>query len=233
MLGRSDHTRNVFRTSLHTTYCKQNYCTRNGRKNAIVRKGKGSRLVGGTQLVVFPRPNRPQLKKATSRDPLSSRDPLPLPLPKEVQKGGRGPGRKAGMGSRLVAFFGQNRGQEAWEYHEPGHTNEPGPLAFSQIVLRPLRAIALHELLHELLRQQRTIAAAPLVESTPSESPNSQFSPQGPKIEKIQDRPPGLKFSIEIEIFKRAPHQNPCFCGRNSEGPGLKISSEIEIFNLA
>ena len=39
-------------------------------------------------------------------------------------------------------------------------------------------------------------------------------SPKGPKIEKIQDRPPGLKFSIEIENFKRATHQTPIFfCG--------------------
>ena len=55
-------------------------------------------------------------------------------------------------------------------------------------------------------------------------------NPKGPKIEKIQERPPGLKFSIEIEIFKRATHQTPFFAG-NSEGPGLKMSSEIEIFN--
>ena len=40
------------------------------------------------------------------------------------------------------------------------------------IVLRPYRAIASHELLYELLRQQTTIAATPLAESTPS--PNSQ-----------------------------------------------------------
>ena len=58
----------------------------------------------------------------------------------------------------------------------------------------------------------------------------SNSNPKGPKIEKIQDRPPGLKFSIEIEIFKRATHQTLIFVG-NSEGPGLKISSEIEIFN--
>ena len=37
--------------------------------------------------------------------------------------------------------------------------------------------------------------------------------PKGPKIEKIQDRPPGLKFSSEIEIFKRATRQTPIFCG--------------------
>ena len=59
---------------------------------------------------------------------------------------------------------------------------------------------------------------------------SAEKSPKGPKIEKIQDRPPGLKFSIEIEIFKRATRQTPIFVG-NSEGPGLKISSEIEIFN--
>ena len=41
------------------------------------------------------------------------------------------------------------------------------------VVLRPLQAIASHELLHELLRQQTTIAATPLAESTPS--PNSQI----------------------------------------------------------
>ena len=57
-----------------------------------------------------------------------------------------------------------------------------------------------------------------------------ECDPKGPKIEKIQDRPPGLKFSIEIENFKRATQQTPIFVG-NSEGPGLKISIEIENFN--
>ena len=41
------------------------------------------------------------------------------------------------------------------------------------IVLRRLRASASHELLHELLRQQTTIAVIPLAESIPS--PNSQL----------------------------------------------------------
>ena len=54
--------------------------------------------------------------------------------------------------------------------------------------------------------------------------------PKGPKIEKIQDRPPGLKISSGIEIFKRATRQSPIFVGK-SEGPGLKFSSEIEIFD--
>ena len=41
--------------------------------------------------------------------------------------------------------------------------------------------------------------------------------PEGPNLEKIQDHPPGLKFSSEIEDFKRATHQTPIFVG-NSEG---------------
>ena len=36
---------------------------------------------------------------------------------------------------------------------------------------------------------------------------------KGPKIEKIQDRPPGLKFSIEIEKFNLDTQQTPIFCG--------------------
>ena len=71
------------------------------------RRGKGSRLVGGTRLVVFPRPNRPQFEKATSRDPLSSRDPLPLAPSQRGAEGGEGsrpegggPGSKGGRGPR-------------------------------------------------------------------------------------------------------------------------------------
>ena len=100
-------------------------------------EARGPRLVGGTRLVVFPRPNRPQFERATSRDPLSSRDPLPLALPKEVQKGGRGPGRRGGVPARrgvgvpARGILRPIRCQAAWEYHEPGPPNEPGPLAFS------------------------------------------------------------------------------------------------------
>ena len=39
--------------------------------------------------------------------------------------------------------------------------------------------------------------------------------PKGPKIEKNQDRPPGLKFSIEIENFKRATQQTPFLGGES------------------
>ena len=41
--------------------------------------------------------------------------------------------------------------------------------------------------------------------------------PKGPKIEKIQDRPPGFKFSVEIENFNLDPQQPLLFVG-NSEG---------------
>ena len=65
--------------------------------------------------------------------------PCPLPLPKviEVQEGGGSrqeggrPGSKRGRGPGSWCSSGCT-GQEAWEYHEPGPPNEPGPLAFSQ-----------------------------------------------------------------------------------------------------
>ena len=38
-----------------------------------------------------------------------------------------------------------------------------------------------------------------------------------------------LKFSSELEIFKRATHQTPIFCGEFWRS-GLKISSDLEIF---
>ena len=73
-------------------------------------KCEGSRLVGGTRLVVFPRcltPYRP--KNTTSRDPYppSSRDPpfRPGPLPPSAPlwegQGARGPGSRGGPGSWL------------------------------------------------------------------------------------------------------------------------------------
>ena len=64
--------------------------------------------------------------------------------------------------------------------------------------------------------------------------------PKGPKIEKIQDRPPGLKFSIEIEIFKRATRQPPIFVGKSEEfqsrltffNRDWKFQSRLILFNL-
>ena len=51
--------------------------------------------------------------------------------------------------------------------------------------------------------------------------------PKGPKIEKIQDHPPGLKYSNETD---QEPPTKPLFSVGNSESPGLKISIEIEHF---
>ena len=49
--------------------------------------------------------------------------------------------------------------------------------------------------------------------------------PKGPNLEKFKI----LKFSGELEIFKRATHQSPIFCGEFWRS-GLKISSDLEFF---
>ena len=91
--------------------------------------------------MVFPRPNRPQFEKTMSRDPLSSRDPLPL-APSQIGAGGGGGSRpgggvpaRRGVGVPARGVLRPVRGQEAWEYHEPGPPNEPGPLAFPQLCI--------------------------------------------------------------------------------------------------
>ena len=82
--------------------------------------------------MVFPRPNRPQCGKAMSRA-----GPR-CPFPKKRRRGGGGsrpegggPSSKGGRGVPARGVLRPARGQEAWEYHEPGPPNEPGPLAFS------------------------------------------------------------------------------------------------------
>ena len=91
--------------------------------------------------MVFPRRNRPQLEKP---GPALEPGPLaPCPFSKRCRRvGGKGgPGSK-GVGSRLAAGVGvlargvlrPVRGQEVWEYYEPGPPNEPGPLAFSHLL---------------------------------------------------------------------------------------------------
>ena len=90
--------------------------------------------------------------------------------------------------------------------------------------------------LESLDSRKWTFLKRPLFQKTPFSEPDyrrgqlgmSTF--QGPNIEKIQDRSPGLKFSIEIQNFKRATQQTPIIVA-NSEGPRLKFSIEIEIFN--
>ena len=82
-------------------------------------------------------PHRPQSEKATSWDPLEA-GPLALsPFPKEVQGGGgyppeRGVPARRGVGVLARGALQFVRGQEAWEYHEPGTPHEPGRLVFSR-----------------------------------------------------------------------------------------------------
>ena len=101
------------------------------------RRGKGSRLVGGSGLVVFPRPDRPQFEKAVSQDPVLSWDPSPCPFPERCREGGV-PERKGGPGSKGGRGPGSQcssacAGPRRMGIPRAGSPNEPGPLAFSQL----------------------------------------------------------------------------------------------------
>ena len=89
---------------------------KSSRESLWLGKCEGSRLVGGTRLVVFPRcltPYRP--KNTTSRDPYppssrdpppSGRDPSPPSAPLWKGQGARGPGSRGGPGSWLSRTVG-------------------------------------------------------------------------------------------------------------------------------
>ena len=92
--------REVFLTLSGFSWCHKSFahscCQVQVAKNTPrVSRGKGSRFVGGTRLVVFPRPNRPQFEKATSPE----RGPLALP-PSQRGAGRGGTSRKGGPGSK-------------------------------------------------------------------------------------------------------------------------------------
>ena len=53
-----------------------------------IRRGKGYRLVRGTRLVVFPRPNRPQVEKVEPGTPLEPEPLAPYPFLKRRRRGG-------------------------------------------------------------------------------------------------------------------------------------------------
>ena len=98
-------------------------------------KCEGSRLVGGTRLVVFPRfltPYRP--KNTTSRDPCppSSRDPPSRPgppPPAPIWEGARGKGSRLERGSRLVVFLCCGRfGRGNTTSRVPPTSRDPLPL---------------------------------------------------------------------------------------------------------
>ena len=99
------------------------------------RRGKGSRLVEGTRLVVFPRPNRPRSEKATSRNP--SRAGTPCPFPKRCRRGRGVPERvpaRRGVGVLARGILRLIRCQAAWEYHEPGPFGVFFPLFYGHSV---------------------------------------------------------------------------------------------------
>ena len=98
-------------------------------------EGQGVPARWGDPARGIPTPKPPTVRENHEQGPPLEPGPLaPCPLPKRCRgggrsvtgsKGGRGPGSKGG-------FLRPVRGQEAWEYHELGPPNEPGPLAFSQ-----------------------------------------------------------------------------------------------------
>ena len=57
--------------------------------------------------------------------------------------------------------------------------------------------------------------------------PDSQVTLRAQRLNKNQDRPTGLKFSSEIENFKRATHQTPIFFAGNSEGQDWTFSEQL------
>ena len=82
-------------------------------------------------------PKPPTIRESHKLGPPLEPGPLaPCPFQRGAMKGG--PGRKGGVPARrgvgvpACGVLWPVRGQEAWEYHEPGPPNEPGPLAFSQ-----------------------------------------------------------------------------------------------------
>ena len=103
-------------------------------------KCEGSRLVGGTRLVVYPHFLTPYSQRTPRAvTPLRAGTPPPLrPAPIqhlfEKGKGARGPGSRASSPARgclgLWAVW-------AWEYHEPETPFEPAPLAAPDFWLFP------------------------------------------------------------------------------------------------
>ena len=101
---------------------------------------EGSRLVGGTRLVVFPRflaPYRPKNTTSrdpyppSSRDPPSGRDPSPPSAPLWEGARVRGPGTRGGPGS----WLSRTVGGLAVVIPRAGSPNEPGPLASPELCL--------------------------------------------------------------------------------------------------
>ena len=77
-------------------------------------------------------------RKPRAGTPSRAGTPCPLPFPKRCRRGGgvpagRGVPARRGVGVPARGILRPIRCQAAWEYHEPGPPNEPGPLAFSHL----------------------------------------------------------------------------------------------------
>ena len=69
-------------------------------------------------------------RKPLAGTPSRAGTPCPLPFPKRYRGGGGGGAARRRVGVPARGILRPAWGQEAWEYHEPGPPNEPGPLAF-------------------------------------------------------------------------------------------------------
>ena len=83
--------------------------------------------------------------------------------------------------------------------------------------------------LHCQVRQTLCKPEIPKVFSGRVEVGNLLPGPKGPRIEKIQDRPPGLKISSEIDNFQASHPPNTHFLWEFWRSR-LKFSSEIDFF---
>ena len=86
----------------------------------------------------IPTPKPPTRRDSHKPGPPLEPGPLALPPSQRGAGGGGVPGRKGvparrGVGVPARGVLRPVRGQEAWEYHEPGPPNEPGPLAFPHL----------------------------------------------------------------------------------------------------
>ena len=89
-------------------------------------EARGPGLLGGPSSWCFHAQTAHSLRKERAGTPSRAGT---MPFPKRCR--GSGPGRKGGsggMGSACGVLW-PVQGPEAWEYHEPGPPNEPGPLA--------------------------------------------------------------------------------------------------------
>ena len=114
------------------------------------RRGKGSRFERGPGLWDSRAQTTDSRIKPRAGTPSPAGTACPFPLSQEVPEGGGGSGLEGGVPApRGVGVPAQRgvgvsargvlwpvRGQEAWQYHEPGTPHKPGPLALSQIYLR-------------------------------------------------------------------------------------------------